>query len=267
MVKKLFFVAIIGILSHSASAQKKEARQEKAKERKEKINKLIKQEEQGALIFNKQSIFGIKLSTDGYGIFWEKGKFKTTTKTSLFRVELGERKHPKEEKLTRGVLGFAIGNPYVYGKQNNFYYLNLGIGQQKLIGGKGNKNGVAVSAIYGGGLSAGLLKPYYIQIQDPNTGQRRDIKYENNDSLFLAGDIILGSGGLGKGFNEMKFTPGAHAKVALRFDYGRYNDMVSAIEVGLNAEFYSQKMPILLRNKEKQFFYNAYVAINFGKRK
>ena len=44
--------------------------------------------------------------------------------------------------------------------------VTLQVPAQKLIGGKGNKNGVAVSAIYGGGISAGLLKPYYLQIQN-----------------------------------------------------------------------------------------------------
>jgi hypothetical protein len=35
------------------------------------------------------------------------------------------------------------------------------------------RNGVAVSAIYGGGFSAGLLKPYYIEIQDPSQSQQK----------------------------------------------------------------------------------------------
>jgi hypothetical protein len=65
----------------------------------------------------------------------------------------------------------------------------------------------------------------------------------------------------------MKFVPGAFAKAALRFDYGRYNESVTAIEVGVNAEIYSQKMPIMLLNKEKRLFVNAYAAINFGRRR
>ena len=65
----------------------------------------------------------------------------------------------------------------------------------------------------------------------------------------------------------MKFTPGVFVKTALRFDYGRYNELVSAVDVGLNVEYYTSKMPILLRNKERQLFFNAYVAIVFGKRK
>ncbi len=273
-VKKLFIiVSLFG--SMAVSAQQKSqtpAQLDKARkkaERKEKINQMIKQEEEGALVFNKQGSFSFKFNTDGWGMFYEHGKYKTVTKTNLWWLEFGEHKHPKEEKVPTisASGGFLIVSSYVYGKRNNFYNLKLGFGQQRLIGGKGNKNGVAVSAIYGGGLTAGLLKPYYIEIQNPNTNKQEQIKYDNNDNLFLDPTIILGRGSLTKGFGEIKFVPGAHVRTALRFDYGRYNEVLSALEVGLNAEFYSQKMPILLLNKEKNLFFNAYVALTFGKRK
>ncbi len=273
-MKKLFFITFV-LSSVMVSAQQKvksagaDAKQLKKAERREKINQLIKQEEEGALIYQKQGAFGFKFNTDGWSMFYEHGKYKTITKTPLWWLEVGERKHPKEEKVPtlNASQGFLIISSYVYGKRNNFYYLKAGIGQQTLIGGKGNKNGVAVSAIYGAGISAGLLKPYYIEIQNPSNGKKEEIKYTNNDSLFLDPNIILGSGGLGKGFNEIKFVPGVHARAALRFDYGRYNEVLSALEVGVNAEYYSQNMPILLLNKEKKFFFNAYIALVFGRRK
>jgi hypothetical protein len=273
-VKKLFFITfVLGSVMVSAQQKVKSTdvdpkKQQKA-ERREKINQLIKQEEEGALIYQKQGAFGFKFNTDGWGAFYEHGKYKTITKTNLWWLELGERKHPKEEKIPTlsASSGFLIVSSYIYGKRNNFYYLKGGLGQQTLIGGKGNKNGVAVSAIYGGGFSAGLLKPYYIEIQNPSTNQREQIKYNDNDNLFLDPTIIIGKGGLTKGFNEIQFVPGAHARAALRFDYGRYNEILSALEVGINAEYYSKAMPILLLNKENKFFFNAYIALVFGKRK
>jgi len=126
---------------------------------------------------------------------------------------------------------------------------------------------VAVSAIYGGGISAGLLKPYYLQIQNTTTQRQEEIKYDNNDQVFLDPTIILGKGSFSKGFNEMQFVPGAHVKGALRFDYGRYNEVVSALEVGLKATYFSKKMPIMLLNDPKSLFFNAYISVTFGKRK
>jgi len=37
--------------------------------------------------------------------------------------------------------------------------------------------------------------------------------------------------------------------------------------VGVNAEYYTKKMPIMINNPDKQFFFNGYVAIEFGRRK
>jgi len=246
----------------------------KKAEKRARINQLIKQEEEGALIFMKQSAFGLKLSTDGWGVSYEKGKYKTVTKTNLWWAELGEHKHPKEESIPSesNSQGFIFVSNYIYGKVNNFYYLKAGFGQQKLIGGKGNKNGVAVSGIYGGGISLGFLKPYYLEINNRLASRRETIKYttENEDMFLnlLAPDVeIIGKSGIFKGLSETKIVPGVHAKGALRFDYGRYNEVLSAVEVGLNAEFYSQKMPMLLFNDDKNFFFNAYVAITFGNRK
>lgn len=231
---------------------------------------LMKKYEEGTLIYSKQSAFGLKLNTDGWGLFYEHGKYKTLTKTNLWWAEMGERKSPKEEKqsVVLDLGNFAvIGNPFIYGKINNFYYLKGGIGQQMLIGGKGNKNGVAVSAIYGGGLTLGYLKPYYLTIQD-SAGNIGDIKYgPSTADEFLNPYVITGSPGFTKGFTEGKWVPGAFARLALRFDYGRYNELLSAVETGINAEFYSQNMPIMANNPEKSFFFNAYVSFVFGKRK
>lgn len=260
----------------AAQQNKSQSRKEKAIERKEKVNQLIKQEEEGALIFQKQSTFGLNFNSDGFGFTYEHGKYKTITKTNLWWISLGERKDPKQYKQSNaiGVSGSSVvffGNSYIYGKQNNFYYLRVGFGQQKILGGKGNKNGVAVSAIYGGGLTLGLLKPYYVQIQD-NSGQGngvKDIKYSDTTAAkFLDPSLIIGGSGFGKGFGEIKYVPGVTGRLALRFDYGKYNETVSALEVGVNAEYYSKAVPILVGvNDNKKFFFNGYIALTFGRRK
>jgi hypothetical protein len=266
-VKKILILIII-LSPILAVAQKPDTKADKKAERKARVKELQKRAQEGEIVFGRQTAFGIKLSTDGYGGFIELGRMKTLRKANLYWLELGERKHAKEEKLAKsGFLGFS-GNPFIYGKINNFYLAKLGFGQQVMVGNKGNKNGVAVSAIYGGGLSLGLLKPYYIEIKDPSSASNRDIKYtDTTANLFLDPSIILGSSGFSKGWGELKVVPGVHVRTALRFDYGRYNEMLSALEVGLNAEFYSKTIPQMVQNKERRFFFNAYAALTFGRRK
>ncbi|HET9824284.1 MAG TPA: hypothetical protein VFP87_03055 [Chitinophagaceae bacterium] len=267
-MKRVIILAIVSIAGFNLSAQnptnQKSTKQERREERQQRINALVKQEEEGALIYSKQSVMGIELRTNGYGLFYEMGKAKTRRKTNIYVAELTEIKDPKEEKNTTDI--FSFGNPYVYGKVNNFYQFKLGLGQQYLFGQKGNKNGVAVAGIYQAGLSLAMLRPYYIQISDGNG--TREIKYSTQDSsLFLDQSVIQGGAGLGKGWNEMKLKPGIFARAALRFDLAHYNETATIIEVGISAEAYTQKIPILLLDKQHQFFFQGHAAIVFGHRR
>ncbi|MDH7462952.1 hypothetical protein QEG73_16775 [Chitinophagaceae bacterium 26-R-25] len=244
--------------------------------KKAKENSKARLHEEDEIIFNKHSAFGIKLATDGYGISFEKGKYKTPRKTTLLQFEFNEKKHPKEEKQSIGVDAFGQLNQAIYGKVNNFYQFKIGMGQQYLIGGKGNKNGVAVTAIGAGGISAGLMKPYYLDVVDANTRQTVSVpakdfymdtlgqRYEN---------VVLGNSGPFKGWGKIKFAPGLHAKAALRFDYAKFNPTIAAIEAGVNAEYYFTDVEQMVNYvslggvNPKKFFFNAYLTILFGKRK
>ena len=268
-MKKLSITAcflLAGIISMAQDSTRVKNPGSKKDVKKQKINTLIRQAEEGVLIYRKQTIFGLQFRTNGYGGFFEMGRMKTNRQTNIYRLDITEIKNQKEDKSQGGGFPFG-GNPYIYGKINNFYQATLGFGQQHILGQKGNKNGVAVSAVYNGGLAIGLLRPYYVQVQDPVTGENKTIKYSSADSSLFLGPTIIGSGGFGKGWGEMKMKPGAFAKVALRFDYGRFNEAVSGIEVGLSTEFYASKIPIMALQKDKQLFFQGYISLLFGRRK
>jgi len=272
-VNKIYLVTLVcASLFISAQAQAQggtSTKKQKKQERRDRINKLLKEEEEGALVYAKQNAYGFKFNTDGWTAFYEHGKYKTINKTNLWWFDFGEHRNHKEDKQTPvDASGFQFGNPYVPFKINNFYFLKLGLGQQLLIGGKGNKNGVAVTGIYGGGVTFGYLKPYYLDIQDPTTNQQETIRYSAaTDSLYRDFTVVNGAAGFFKGWGHGTVVPGLHAHGALRFDYGRYNQILSALEVGVNAEYYTKDMRILLDIPDKHLFVNAYVAIVFGNRK
>lgn len=252
----------IAAFAQDSTGTKKSSRDERREERRRKVNDLIRQEEEGVLVYKRQSIFGVQLRTSGYGVFYETGRMKSQRNTSIYSISFTEIKHRKEDKSNAG---FLFGNPYVYGKINNFYQLQLGFGQQRILGQKGNKNGVALSLVYSGGLSLGMLRPYYVDVDD--NGVNRTIKYTPEDSILFVDGPIYGASGISKGWNELKIKPGAFAKSALRFDYGRFNEVVSGLEVGLSVEFYSDEIPILLFQDHKQLFFQGHIAILFGRRK
>jgi hypothetical protein len=269
-MKNIFPAIAVLILSVSVElcpAQKSKA--DLREEKRQRISAMVKQEEEGVIAYRKQSAFGFKLLNDGYGFFYEAGRAQTVKTAWLFQLEFSERKHPKEEKQTNPVIPTS---PFIYGKVNYFYPLKFGAQRQFLFGNKSNKNGVSVTGNFGGGISLGFLRPYYLEVSDAGQFSRRNIKYDSPDSLLFSSnsqlmDLNVSGARFGVGWNEMKINPGIYAKAALRFDYGRYNEMVNALEVGLSSEFYSKKILQVLDSKERQLFLNAFVCIIFGRRK
>lgn len=267
-MKKIVSLIVACVVVVSAVAQNNPApnrtskKENKKAAKRDRINAMLRQEEEGEMIFHKHSIFGVKLATDGYGLTYESGKFKTPRKAFLYQFELSEKKHPKEKKQAASANAFQV-NSVVYGKMNNFYQLKMGVAEQRVIGGKGNRNGVAVSVIYGGGISVGIAKPYQVDVQNAsNLTIRRTYPLIIDSNYFE-----IKAAGIGAGWSESKLKWGAQAKTAMRFDYGRLNDGVTAIEVGLAAEFYGRKVPQMAYNTEKQFFFSAYVSLLLGRRK
>lgn len=267
-----FLCTTSGLLAQDTTAKKENSKERRQSEKRQRIDAMSKQEEEGVLLFRKQNAFGIQLRTNGYGLFYEIGRFKSPRFANTYLIELTEIKHPKEEKTQTGN-GF-VSNSFIYGKINNFYQFKLGFGQQYILGQKGNKNGIAVMALYQGGLSLGLLRPYYINIQEG--GQEKSIKYDPSDSArkFLNGPIS-GSSGLGKGWNELEYVPGAFLKTALRFDFGRYNELIQALQVGVSVDAYSKKIEIMAPQdargsaavEPKRLFFQGHIAFVFGRRK
>ncbi len=276
-MKRLIIIAgLLGICSPllaqqlPAITQSRRDREDKKNEKRQRINEILKHEEEGEPSYQKHAVWGFKMNHDGYGLSYELGKMKSPYKASLLQFELNEKKHPKEEKQSTGSSlqgGFIVlGNPFVYGKINHFYQLKGAYGQQVMIGNKGNKNGVAVYGIYAGGLSLGLLRPYYIDVQPP-PGRVRTIKYSPNDSAAFLGPYIVGGTGIATGWSDVAIAPGLHAKAALRFDWNRFNNALSALEFGFNVEFYPKKIEQMARVDGQNLFANGYLSLVFGRRK
>jgi hypothetical protein len=253
-MRKLFSLAIFFVITVSSFAQTRKDRREENRKR---IDALIKQEEEGVIAYEKSFAFGAKLINDGYGLFFELGRAKSVKSGVLFQLEIAEHKSPKEEKQS-----YNFTTPFIYGKQNFFYPVKLGLQGQGLYGNKSNKNGVSITYNYGGGLCLGLLRPYYIQL---SSGEY--IKYESDSSKFLDENVIIAGPGFSKGWSDLETVPGAYAKAALRFDYGSYNETISALEVGITGEYYTKNIALTVGADPKKFFLNGYVAIIFGKRR
>lgn len=232
----------------------------------------------------KQEIsFGLRLNTDGWGVFLDRGKVKEPDRTTdyyydlnFWQIELQEKKHPKEIKRSNTIASSAdAAKPFIYGKTSNFYALKLGYGKRKRIAGRPSLNNevesgsVSVHWVYLAGLSLGLEKPYYIDayVNENGTFVQKTINYTDTTAdAFITQQNIVGSSGFMEGIGQTKLVPGIHLKSALHFDFASSKKKKMAIETGVNAEFYTRGISMMANQKDTPFFVNAYVSFQLGKR-
>lgn len=223
---------------------------------------------------------GLRFNTDGWSVFVEKGYVRNKGyerqidkfySSRIFTVELIGHKHPKEIRqrpFDQGGAGKA--KKYAYGKVNNFYSLKLGYGIRTLVAGKPEAGTISIHWVNNGGIALGLLKPYYIDAFVPQDNQERAIKYTPETAeAFLNEFGIKGSSGFTTGIGEIKIIPGIHYRTALHFDFAkskREGVNLSALELGLAAEYYTQKIELMANNNPQSFFINFFAAIQFGRR-
>lgn len=227
------------------------------------------------VIYNHELSGGVSVHTAGWGIFMDVGKRQELKKKTIYEFEFTQLHHPKEVKQTIdfGFSFFGINSPkpFVYGKQNNFYLLNAAIGQQFMLTERAEHKGVEVGLKVIGGLSLGLLKPYYLDLLYPvdNSTTYRIVseRYsEENAARFLDWFSIYGGSGFGYGLGEIKFIPGAHIKTGLAFDWASYDDFIKTLEVGIIFDAYYKRIPIMVIENNQQFYPNLYVSLQFGKK-
>lgn len=231
------------------------------------------------VVYNKEFAFNFKPHTNGIAAGVQFGNIRAYNRTSYWGIELGELKHIRETRQNKSNQIAALEGAFrgfVYGKQNNFYALRATFGEKRYLSEKARRKGLALGLDYSAGASLGILKPYYLLLryvpEDFNRNFRSEKYSAENENRFLDINSIYGADGFSKGLGESRFLPGGHAKVALHFDWGAFDEFVKAFEVGIMADFYFQKVPIMIETetapnvKNQPLFLNLFLNVQLGKR-
>jgi hypothetical protein len=235
--------------------------------------------EKKGILYNSSLAFGGQLYTNGWSAHMEWARINTLHRRNFYQIEIGQLRHWKETRQpsiydNRGISYSALNppKPFVFGKRNNFYQVNLSRGQERMIGQRAAKSGVEVSVKYMAGFSLGIVKPYYLQYFVPtdNSGESTFTEDKYNDAsrpYFLNRSAIYGSAGFSKGVTESSVIPGAHIKAGLKFDWAFFDEYIKALEVGGVVDIYPRRVPIMILDKNPRVFPNLYLGIQLGKKK
>jgi hypothetical protein len=210
---------------------------------------------------------GILLHGDGWGLQFYHAKYNTARDRRLLGIEVVGMKHPKEVKSFNPYYEDARG--YFYGKSNALLILRPTYGRKLQITDKIRRSGAEVNFIWGVGPSIGLLKPVYLQIGKPDRIPYENIAVERYDPAIHDVQNIYGRATWFNGVGEIKPYLGGFGRVALSFEYSTETTGLKGLEVGAMVDVYQKTVPIMAELegvRNKQFFFQFYLALQFGKK-
>lgn len=223
-------------------------------------------------IYKHEWSMGGRFHTNGFSAFFERAWIKNIWKSNLLHVNYFHYKDLKEQRQKSIYIINGVQKRFIYGKQNNYFNLNVSYGQRKVLAERADINGVKVSMVYMGGVSLGLLKPYFLEFIR-RTGDSFETFVEPyngaNDSIFLDNtdqSIIVGRGGIQYGFGDIIPLPAIHGKFGFQFDWGKNPNLVNAIQLGVQLDVHYRNIPIMITERNRPFIFNLYLGYQIGKR-
>ena len=206
--------------------------------------------------------YSFLLNSNGWGINYRYGKMIDAFNKKIYNIDIVGIRHPKEIKTTNPY--FPNLKRFVFGKENNFYSLRLGLGKQKKLYKKLDKGGIEIRYFYSAGPTIGILKPIYYEILYNYSGYYQIKTEKFNTSIHSIFDIYERASFF-KGFDEISVIPGIYSKVGASFEFSKKDEKVNAIEIGAVFEVFPKKIEIMATKDNDFYFASLFVSYRFGK--
>lgn len=220
-------------------------------------------DDQQRLFYRNERTYGGILSSTGYGATFRYAKRINFFNQRVFEGGFNIIRHPKETRVRNP---YYPGNrSFVFGKENFFFNLQGGIGFQRIMFKKVDKGGIAVRLIYAGGISLGFYKPVYYEVFVATSSTTYIIVTEKFNPTITEPVDILSRASFFKGFGELKIAPGLYGRFGVNFEFGKKDPRISVLEVGITADVYYKKIPIMASGDNRWIFPAMYVSFSFGK--
>jgi hypothetical protein len=230
---------------------------------------------QDKVLFQNERSISVSLTSNGMAAGFRFGKHKTYLDKITYDIELAYIKHPKEVKISASPYSYVSSRRYVEGKTNLFVNLRPSIGFQREIFSKEDKGSIAIKYYYGGGPSIGITKPIYYTINiitpiPPTPTQPGG--YYTTTKVEKYGDAqhiqqtseIAGRASFWNGMDELSLYPGLHARAGMTFEFGKFSQLINALDVSATFDAFTKKIPIMYTDLNNQFFLTLAVSYRFG---
>ena len=223
-----------------------------------------------SIVYETERVLHLRAHSNGFSLGYTVADIETWYKSSYYFFDIGSLKNPKEYSQN---FRFFVPNlssqpsrAFIFGKINRLYALRAGVGHKKYFSERARRKSIIVGINYEYGFTLGVLRPYYIKFRGSD-GVPDVVKYTgDNADEFLDETNIYGGAEFRYGWDEIKLKPGFHGQFGTNFTWGNQDNIVKALEVGVMADLFLSKVPLMLTEVNKPYFVNVYLTLQFGKR-
>lgn len=215
-------------------------------------------------VYDDERTYGLTLHTRGYAASFRRMKFQDGFNKKGFEAELASLRHPQEVNVPN--IGMA-NRSWVFNKVNGLSTFRLGYGRERVFIDKTDRSSISVSWVLFGGASLGLVKPVYLEVLMEGSNFLVTERYDPS----IHNINIQGQANYFVGLSETQLRPGIYLKNGFNFDYNFLDEKVTAIEVGISADYFptwfgafEQSIPIMYESRNYSLFFQFYLTFNFG---
>lgn len=168
------------------------------------------------------------------------------------------------------------GRKFIYGKQNNLTVISPTFGISKKLFSGGYGDFVFTRLNLSAGPAIGLINPYYIETFEPAQSGQPFLFYRvvtTFDPEKHAYEDIFGKANLFSSTSKIdpSFQFGLSLRSSAILDFVRNPRYISGIQVGFNADFFFNEVPVMAKLHDEsandRFFLAGYIGIIFGSSK
>lgn len=212
------------------------------------------------IFFQDEFSFGLFFKTNGWGLDYRRGYFVNLNQKNLMEINFNRIKHPKEYKQESY---YKLFSKYVYGKLNEVYDFNIGLGRQFTIVDKREPGTIEMQIIAMIGTQIALLKPIYYEII-VSSSPSYETTYEKYKPAHQPG-LIMGKASYILGFNEISINYGFYIKIGTSFEHSKKIKSLNSFEAGIKFDYFIKTLTIMAETPNYKFVPSLYISYRIGK--
>jgi hypothetical protein len=206
---------------------------------------------------------GVFAHTNGFGLDVQYHLYRTNRMDIITGVTFASMRHPRQLKIESAYADQG-GKRYFFDKKNYGFVLAPTMGLSKVVIGQDAYSLVSVRTTLSGGPVLGLLKPYYLEVAIPFSGNQAYVEVDKYDATKYNYSNIVGEADYLLGIGEMSVVPGLQAKFAAMLNFAGKNDLIRAIEMNVYATWFTSKLDLMDLTEDKNLYVGGGISFLFG---